>query len=192
MWSWLSDIWKGISTTGTEIAKFAGKSYDFVADSYVGQGIETAYDFVTGDESYGTFKASDFDNFNYAKKSAGYLGTALDFAGGFMDVIAPAGATTQMPSSKRRKVSAPRSTAGVGQFNVSKSNLANMQFGYTPRVNDAIIKANASKVPSIQMAIAQMVNYGNSSGATIKLQKAGMPSVTARTKMPTFAPKYYG
>ena len=40
--------------------------------------------------------------------------------------------------------------------------------------------------------VTQMVNYGNSSGATIKLQKAGMPSVTARTKMPTFAPKYYG
>ena len=190
MWEFLSNIWGGI--TDSAIGQTVSGLYEDISESYVGQSIGKAYDFVTGDESYGTFKASDFDNFNYAKKTAGYLGTAMEFAGGFMDVVAPAGATTQMPSSKRRKVSASRSTAGVGQFNVSKSNLANMQFGYTPRVNDAIIKANASKVPSIQMAIAQMVNYGNSSGATIKLQKAGMPSVTARTKMPTFAPKYYG
>jgi len=190
MWDWLSNIWTGISDS--VVGQAVGDVYDYVADSYVGQGIERAYDFVTGDESYGTFKASDFDNFNYAKKSAGYLGTALEFAGGFMDVVAPAGTTTQMPSSKRRRVSAPRSTAGAGQFTVSKSNLANMEFGYTPRVNNAIIKANASKVPSIQMAIAQMVNYKGSSGATIKLQRASMPSVTARTKKPSFAPKYYG
>ena len=190
MWDWLSNIWTGISDS--VVGQAVGDVYDYVADSYVGQGIESAYDFVTGNESYGTFKDSDFDNFNYAKKSAGYLGTALEFAGGFMEVAAPAGATTQMPSSKKRRVSAPRSTAGAGQFNVSKSNLANLQFGYTPRVNDAIIKANASKVPSIQMAVAQMMNYKGSSGATIKLQGAKMPSVAARTKLPSFAPKYYG
>ena len=187
MWSWLNNIWSGI--TDSAIGQTVSGLYEDISESYVGQSIGKAYDTVVGyDLPDVEFMGSD----SITGKTAGYLGTAMEFAGGFMDVVAPAGATTQMPSSKRRKVSAPRSTAGVGQFNVSKSNLANMQFGYTPRVNDAIIKANASKVPSIQMAIAQMVNYGNSSGATIKLQKAGMPSVTARTKMPTFAPKYYG
>lgn len=190
MWSWLSNIWSGI--TESAVGQTVSGLYEDISESFVGQGIEKAYDFVTGDESYGTFKASDFDNFNYAKKTAGYLGTALEFAGGFMDVVSPAGATTQMPSSKKRRVSAPRSTAGAGQFNVSRSNLASMEFGYTPRVNDAIIKANASKVPSIQMAIAQMVDYKGSGGTTIKLQRASMPSVTARTKLPSFAPKYYG
>ena len=187
MWEFLSNIWGGI--TDSAIGQTVSGLYEDISESYVGQSIGKAYDTVVGyDLPDVEFMGSD----SITGKTAGYLGTAMEFAGGFMDVVAPAGATTQMPSSKRRKVSASRSTAGVGQFNVSKSNLANMQFGYTPRVNDAIIKANASKVPSIQMAIAQMVNYGNSSGATIKLQKAGMPSVTARTKMPTFAPKYYG
>ena len=187
MWEFLSNIWSGI--TDSAIGQTVSGLYEDISESYVGQSIGKAYDTVVGyDLPDVEFMGSD----SITGKTAGYLGTAMEFAGGFMDVVAPAGATTQMPSSKRRKVSASRSTAGVGQFNVSKSNLANMQFGYTPRVNDAIIKANASKVPSIQMAIAQMVNYGNSSGATIKLQKAGMPSVTAHTKMPTFAPKYYG
>jgi len=187
MWDWLSNIWTGISDS--VVGQAVGDVYDYVADSYVGQGIESAYDTIVGYDLPDTeFMGSD----SVTGKTAGYLGTALEFAGGFMEVAAPAGATTQMPSSKRRRVSAPRSTAGAGQFNVSKSNLANLQFGYTPRVNDAIIKANASKVPSIQMAVAQMMNYGSSSGATIKLQGAKMPSVAARTKLPSFAPKYYG
>ena len=98
-----------------------------------------------------------------------------------------------MPSSKGRRVSAPNSTASAGQFNVSKSNLANLTIWIrTPRVNNAIVKANASKVPSIEMAIAQMMNYKGSGGATIKLQGARPPSVAARTKLPSFAPKYYG
>ena len=185
MWDWLSNIWGGISST-------VGSVYDTVADSYVGQGIESAYDFVTGNESYGTFKDSDFNNFNYSSTVSG-LKTAMDFAGGFMEVVAPAGGSpTQMPSSKRRRVSAPNSTAGSAQFNASKSNLANLEFGYTPRVNDAIIKANTSKNPSIEMAIAQMMNYKGSGGTTIKLEGSKMPSVAARTKKPSFAPKYYG
>lgn len=187
MWDWLSNIWTGISDS--VVGQTVGDVYDYVADSYVGQGIETAYDTIVGYDLPDTeFMGSD----SVTGKTAGYLGTAMEFAGGFMEVAAPAGATTQMPSSKRRRVSAPRSTAGAGQFNVSKSNMANLQFGYTPRVNDAIIKANASKVPSIQMAVAQMMNYGKSSGTTINLQKASMPNVTARTKLPSFAPKYYG
>jgi len=187
MWDWLSNIWTGISDS--VVGQAVGDVYDYVADSYVGQGIESAYDFVTGNESYGTFKDSDFDNFNYSSTVSG-LKTAFDIAEGFMGIAAPS--ETGMPSSQRRRVSAPRSTAGVGQFNVSKSNLLYLKLGHTPRVNDAIIKANASKVPSIQMAVAQMMNYGSSSGATIKLQGAKMPSVAARTKLPSFAPKYYG
>lgn len=187
MWDWLSNIWTGISDS--VVGQTVGDVYDYVADSYVGQGIERVYDTVVGYDLPDT----EFMGSSSTSGRTGYLGTALDFAGGFMEVVAPAGGSpTQMPSSKRRRVSAPRSTAGAGQFNVSKSNLANMQFGYTPRVNDAIIKANASKVPSIQMAVAQMMNYGSSSGATIKLQGAKMPSVAARTKLPSFAPKYYG
>ena len=187
MWSWLSNIWTGISDS--VVGQAVGDVYDYVADSYVGQGIERVYDTVVGYDLPDT----EFMGSSSTSGRTGYLGTALDFAGGFMEVVAPAGGSpTQMPSSKRRRVSAPRSTAGVGQFNVSKSNMANLQFGYTPRVNDAIIKANASKVPSIQMAVAQMMNYGKSSGTTINLQKASMPNVTARTKLPSFAPKYYG
>ena len=181
MWEFLSGVWGGISST-------VGSAYDTVSE-YAGD----AYDYVTGNESYSTFKDSDFDNFNYSSSKSSVLGTAMEFAGGFMDVVAPAGGSpTQMPSSKRRRVSAPSSRASAGQFNVSKSNMANLQFGYTPRVNDAIIKANASKVPSIEMAVAQMMNYKSSGGATIKLQGAKPPSVAARTKKPSFAPKYYG
>jgi len=186
MWDWLSNIWTGISDS--VVGQAVGDVYDYVADSYVGQGIESVYDTIVGYD----LPDVEFMGSDSVTGRTGYLGTALEFAGGFMEVAAPAGATTQMPSSKRRRVSAPRSTAGAGQFNVSKSNLANLQFGYTPRVNDAIIKANASKVPSIQMAVAQMMNYGSSSGTTIKLQGAKMPSVAARTKLPSFAPKYYG
>ena len=187
MCEFLSGIWGGISST-------VGEVYDDVAGSYVGQKIGDACDFVTGDSNVDSNYMDHkyyFDTSNTSKSSA--LGAAMEFAGGFMDVVAPAGGSpTQMPSSKRRRVSAPNSKASAGSFNVSKSNMANLQFGYTPRVNDAIIKANTSKNPSIEMAIAQMMNYRSSGGATIKLQGARPPSVTARTKKPSFAPKYYG
>tara|TARA_S200002703_G_scaffold153455_1_gene155067 strand:- start:485 stop:1051 length:567 start_codon:yes stop_codon:yes gene_type:complete len=188
MWDWLSNIWTGISDS--VVGQAVGDVYDYVADSYVGQTVGDIYDDYFTD--YSKDSMSNYFTTNRGSSTFSGVKTALDFAGGFMDVVAPAGATTQMPSSKRRRVSAPRSTAGVGQFNVSKSNLANLQFGYTPRVNDAIIKANASKVPSIEMAVAQMMNYKSSRGATIKLQGAKPPSVAARTKKPSFAPKYYG
>ena len=182
MWSWLSDIWDGVSN-------YAGEAYDYVADSYVGQGIEKAYDYVAGNESYGTFKDSDFDNFNYSEYS-GVVGTAMDAVGGFLDIAAaPSGG---MPPSARRRVSAPGSRAGGADYKAGKSNMANLQFGYTPRVQNAITKANSSKVPSIQAAINQMVNYRKGSNATIKLEGAKMPNVASRNKMPSFAPKYYG
>ena len=184
MWNWLSNIWTNISDS--VVGQAVGDVYDYVADSYVGQGIESVYDTIVGYD----LPDVEFMGSDSVTGKTGYLKTAFDIAEGFMGIAAPS--ETGMPSSKKRRVSAPRSTAGAGQFNVSKSNLANLQFGYTPRVNDAIIKANASKVPSIQMAVSQMMNYKGSSGATIKLQGAKMPSVAARTKLPSFAPKYYG
>jgi len=186
MWEFLSDIWGGISSTGAEIANVIGTGYDTVS-TFAGD---------TYDDYFADYSKDGMSNyFTPDRGSSTFSGvkTALDFAGGFMEVVAPAGGSpTQMPSSKGRRVSAPNSTASAGQFNVSKSNLANLQFGYTPRVNEAIIKANAAKVPSIEMAIAQMMNYKGSGGATIKLQGARPPSVAARTKLPSFAPKYYG
>jgi len=178
MWDWLSNIWGGI-------ADFVGEGYDTVS-TFVGD----TYDDYFTDYSQGNM--SNYFTPDRGSSTISGLKTAMDFAGGFMEVVSPAGATTQMPPSKRRRVSAPNSTAGSAQFNASKSNLANLEFGYTPRVNDAIIKANTSKNPSIEMAIAQMMNYKGSSGTTIKLEGSKMPSVAARTKKPSFAPKYYG
>ena len=177
MWEFLSNVWNTASD-------YAGIAYDSVSD-YAGE----AYDYVTGNESYGTFKDSDFDNFNYSEYS-GVVGTAMDAVGGFLDIAAaPSGG---MPPSARRRVSAPGSRAGGADYKAGKSNMANLQFGYTPRVQNAITKANSSKVPSIQAAINQMVNYRKGSNATIKLEGAKMPNVASRNKMPSFAPKYYG
>ena len=81
---------------------------------------------------------------------------------------------------QRRRVSAPGSRAGGADYKAGKSNMANLQFGYTPRVQNAITKANSSKVPSIQAAINQMVNYRKGSNATIKLEGAKMPNVASR------------
>jgi hypothetical protein len=182
MWEFLSNVWNTASD-------YAGIAYDSVS-GYAGD----AYDYVTGNESYGTFKDSDFANFNYSNNNSfSGVKTALDFAGGFMDVVSPAGGSpTQMPSSQRRRVSAPGSRAGGADYKAGKSNMASLEFGYTPRVQNAITKANSSKVPSIQAAINQMVNYRKGSNATIKLEGAKMPNVASRNKMPSFAPKYYG
>jgi len=179
MWEFLSGIWGGISNT-------VGSAYDTVSTF-----VEDTYDDYFTD--YSKDSMSNYFTPDRGSSTSSVLGTAMEFAGGFMDVVAPAGGSpTQMPSSKKRRVSAPSSRASAGQFNVSKSNMANLQFGYTPRVNDAIIKANTSKNPSIEMAIAQMMNYKGSGGTTIKLEGSKMPSVAARTKKPSFAPKYYG
>ena len=176
MWNWLSDIWDGVSN-------YAGAAYDTVS-TYAGK----AYDSVVGYDLYD----SEFMGSNSTSGwSNNYLGTAVDAVGSFLD-IAAAPSKGGMPPSARRRVSAPGSTAGGADFKAGKSNMASLEFGYTPRVGQAIVKANASKVPSIEMAIAQMMNYKGSGGATIKLQGAKPPSVVARTKLPSFAPKYYG
>ena len=178
MWTFLENIWSGVSD-------YAGAAYDSVS-GYAGD----AYDYVTGNESYGTFKDSDFANFNYSEYS-GVVGTAMDAVGGFLD-IAAAPSKAGMPSSQRRRVSAPGSRAGGADYKAGKSNMASLEFGYTPRVAQAIARANASKVPSIQSVVAQMMNYRGANSTTIKLQGAKTPSVAARNKMPSFAPKYYG
>ena len=177
MWEFLSSIWDTASG-------YAGTAYDTVSE-YAGD----AYDYVVGSDLDTYYNATD--QFETGSNYSSVLGTALEFGKGFLD-IAAAPSKGGMPPSSRRRVSAPNSTAGSAQFNASKSNMASLEFGYTPRVGDAIVKANASKVPSIEMAIAQMMNYKSSGGATIKLQGAKPPSVAARTKLPSFAPKYYG
>ena len=179
MWEFLSGIWGGISST-------VGSAYDTVSTF-----VEDTYDDYFTD--YSKDSMSNYFTPDRGSSTSSVLGTAMEFAGGFMDVVAPAGGSpTQMPSSKKRRVSAPNSTASAGQFSVSKSNLANLDHGYTPRVNAAIQKINVSNVPSLKEVVAQMVNYKSSGGTTIKIKGSSMPSVTARTKQPSFAPKYYG
>jgi len=80
MWGWLSDIWGGISST-------VGSVYDTVADSYVGQGIESAYDYVVGSDLDTYYNATD--QFETGSNYSSALGTAMEFAGGFMEVVAP-------------------------------------------------------------------------------------------------------
>ena len=186
MWTFLENIWGGVSD-------YAGAAYDSVSD-YAG----AAYDYVgeTYDNYFTDYSQDSMSNyFTTDRGSSTFSGvkTALDFAGGFMDVVSPAGGSpTQMPSSQRRRVSAPGSRAGGADYKAGKSNMASLEFGYTPRVAQAIARANASKVPSIQSVVAQMMNYRGANSTTIKLQGAKTPSVAARNKMPSFAPKYYG
>ena len=177
MWSWLNTIWDTASG-------YAGTAYDKVS-SYAG---DTYDDYFT---DYSQDSMSNYFTTDRGSSTSSVLGTALEFGKGFLD-IAAAPSKAGMPPSSRRRVSAPGSTAGGANFKAGKSNMASLEFGYVPRVGDAIVKANASKVPSIEMAIAQMMNYKGSGGATIKLQGAKPPSVAARTKSPSFAPKYYG
>lgn len=176
MWSWLESVWSGVSD-------YAGAAYDSVS-GYAGE----AYDAVVGYDLYDSeFMGSD----STSGWSNNYLGTAMDAVGGFLD-IAAAPSKAGMPSSQRRRVSAPGSRAGGADYKAGKSNMASLEFGYTPRVAQAIARANASKVPSIQSVVAQMMNYRGANSTTIKLQGAKTPSVAARNKMPSFAPKYYG
>ena len=179
MWTFLENVW------GT-VSDYAGAAYDSVS-GYVG---ETYDNYFT---DYSQDSMSNYFTTDRGSSTFSGVKTALDFAGGFMDVVSPAGGSpTQMPSSQRRRVSAPGSRAGGADYKAGKSNMASPEFGYTPRVAQAITKANSSKVPSIQAAVAQMMNYRGSGRATIKLERDKLPSVAARTKKPTFAPKYYG
>jgi hypothetical protein len=168
MWKWLTGAWDTATT--------------FVGDAY-----DTVTDFVTGDESYDTFKASDFDNFNYAdqmKKTSGYLGTALDFAGGFLAVAAP-DKPIDHAQAKLRGIS------GTSRLRTPKFKAGSSDLGFTPRINDAIMRVNAGDNPSIKALVEQMRIY-NGSGRTINLANYSKISVGTKTKKPSFAPKYYG
>ena len=179
MWTFLENVW------GT-VSDYAGDAYDSVS-GYVE---ETYDDYFT---DYSQDSMSNYFTTDRGSSTFSGVKTALDFAGGFMEVVSPAGGSpTQMPSSKKRRVSAPGSRAGGADYKAGKSNMASLEFGYTPRVAQAITRANSSKVPSIQAAVAQMMNYRGSGRATIKLERDKLPSVAARTKKASFAPKYYG
>tara|TARA_R110002110_G_scaffold272067_1_gene487637 strand:+ start:13 stop:546 length:534 start_codon:yes stop_codon:yes gene_type:complete len=177
MWTFLENVW------GT-VSDYAGDAYDSVS-GYVE---ETYDDYFT---DYSQDSMSNYFTTDRGSSTFSGVKTALDFAGGFLD-IAAAPSEAGMPPSHRRRVSAPGSKAGGADYKAGKSNMASPEFGYTPRVAQAITKANSSKVPSIQAAVAQMMNYRGSGRATIKLERDKLPSVAARTKKPTFAPKYYG
>ena len=164
MWKWLSDTWTSIGG-------------DVVSDA-----IATGYDTVSD-----TFKNSDFDNFNYSSyESNSTLKTAMDFAGGFMAIAAPNdGRPVQHAKANLRNIS------GTSRLRSPKFKAGASDLGFTPRVQDAIKRVNASKNPSIKMVTDQMRIY-NGSGRTIRLAGAGTVSVGTKNKMPSFAPKYYG
>jgi len=181
-WSWLSNIWNEVVDVGSTAAGYVGRGYDAVSD-YAG----VAYDSVVGydlpdSEFMGSNSTSGWSN--------DYLETAMDAVGGFLKIAAAPSKPGDNPQANMRRISG-KSGVGTSNYQAGKSSLANPKFGYTPRVENAIMQANASKVPSIELAIAQMKNY-RGGGATIKLQGASTPSVAARTKKPSFAPKYYG
>lgn len=174
MWKWLTGAWNTVSST-------VGDAYTSVAESAVGEAVGSAYD-----SSKEFFTESDFDNFNYSNSKSSALGAAMDFAGGFMEVVAPNdGRPIQHAQANLRNISG-RSGIRSPKFKAGQSDL-----GFTPRVNDAIMKVNASKNPSIQALVEQMRLY-NGSGRTINLASYGSISVGTKTKKPSFAPKYYG
>ncbi len=180
MWKWLTGAWNTAST-------FVGETYDDITESYVGQKIGDAYDFVTGDSNVDSNYMDHkyyFDTSNTSRSSA--LGAAMDFAGGFMAIAAPNdGRPIDHAKANLRNISG-RSGIRSPKFKAGQSDL-----GFTPRVNDAIMKVNASKNPSIQALVEQMRLY-NGSGRTINLASYGSISVGTKTKKPSFAPKYYG
>ena len=84
MWQFLSDIWGGI--TDSAIGQAAGNLYDDISQSYIGQSVGRAYDTIVGYD----LPDSEFMGSSSTSGRTGYLETALDFAGGFMEVVAPA------------------------------------------------------------------------------------------------------
>jgi len=176
MWKWLSDTWTSIG--GDVVSDAIGTGYDTVSD-YAGE----AYDYVTG------YTGSDQSPYNpdyYGHGNNSTLKTAMDFAGGFMAIAAPNdGRPVQHAKANLRNIS------GTSRLRSPKFKAGASDLGFTPRVQDAIKRVNASKNPSIKMVTDQMRIY-NGSGRTIRLAGAGTVSVGTKNKMPSFAPKYYG
>tara|TARA_R100001377_G_C3191789_1_gene110907 strand:- start:1193 stop:1708 length:516 start_codon:yes stop_codon:yes gene_type:complete len=167
MWKFLTDTWTSIGG-------------DYVSDA-IGTGYNTVTDYFTDDAAVGLG-----GNRTYDVGGNSTLKSALSFAGGFMDVIAPNdGKPIQHAKANLRSISG-RSRLRSPKFKSGDSNL-----GFTPRVTDAIARVNASKNPSIKMITDQMRSY-NGSGRTIRLAGSSSISVGNKNKMPSFAPKYYG
>lgn len=177
MWKWLTGAWDTAST-------FIGDTYDDIAESYVGQKIGDAYDFVVGDSNVDSSYMDHPYYFDTSNKPTSMLGTALDFAGGFLEIAAP-DKPIQHAQANLRNIS------GTSRIRSPKFKAGQSDLGFTPRVNDAIMKVNAGKNPSIQALIEQMKLY-NGSGRTINLANYSKISVGTKTKKPSFAPKYYG
>tara|TARA_R110001592_G_scaffold151474_1_gene378000 strand:- start:2701 stop:3255 length:555 start_codon:yes stop_codon:yes gene_type:complete len=179
MWKWLTGAWDTVSGT-------VGDAYTSVAESAVGEAVGSAYDYVTGDSNVDSGYMDHPYYFDTSNKTTSALGAALDFAGGFMAVAAPNdGRPIQHAQANLRNISG-RSGIRSPKFKAGQSDL-----GFTPRVNDAIMKVNGGKNPSIQALVEQMRSY-NGSGRTINLASYGSISVGTKTKKPSFAPKYYG
>ena len=182
-WGWLSSIWNEVVDVGSTAAGYIGEGYDAVSE----YASDTYDDYFT---DYSKDSMSNYFTTDRGSSTNAYLGTAMDAVGGFLDIAAAPTPESGQPKANMRRISG-KSGVGTSNYQAGKSSLANPKFGYTPRVENAIIQANASKVPSIELVIQQMRNY-NGSGATIRLQGNKPISVAARTKKPSFAPKYYG
>lgn len=179
MWKWLTGAWNTVSNT-------VGDAYTTVTESAVGKTVGSAYDYVTGDSNVDSGYMDHPYYFDTSNKTTSALGAAMDFAGGFMAIAAPNdGRPIDHAKANLRNISG-RSGIRSPKFKAGQSDL-----GFTPRVNDAIMKVNASKNPSIQALVEQMRLY-NGSSRTINLASYGSISVGTKTKKPSFAPKYYG
>ena len=182
-WGWLSNIWNEVVDVGSTAAGYLETGYDAVSD----YASDTYDDYFT---DYSKDSMSNYFTTDRGSSTSSYLETAMDAVGGFLDIAAAPSKPGDNPQANMRRISG-KSGVGTSNYQAGKSSLANPKFGYTPRVENAIIQANASKVPSIELAIAQMKNY-RGGGATIRLQGNKPISVASRTKKPSFAPKYYG
>ncbi len=179
MWKWLTGAWDTVSGA-------VGDTYNYVAESAVGEAVGSAYDFVTGDSNVDSSYMDHPYYFDTSNKPTSMLGTALDFAGGFMAIAAPNdGRPINHAQANLRNIS------GTSRIRSPKFKAGQSDLGFTPRVNDAIMKVNAGKNPSIQALVEQMRLY-NGSGRTINLANYSKISVGTKTKKPSFAPKYYG
>jgi len=169
MWKWLTGAWDTATT-------FVGEAYDTVTD------------FVTGDSVDIYNKATDLyetgSNYEMLDKYGSTISTALDFAGGFLAVAAP-DKPIDHAQAKLRGIS------GTSRLRTPKFKAGSSDLGFTPRINDAIMRVNAGDNPSIKALVEQMRIY-NGSGRTINLANYSKISVGTKTKKPSFAPKYYG
>ena len=170
MWKFLTSTWDSLTST-------VGSAYDKVTE-FVGDTYDDYFTDYSQDSMANYFTPDRGSSIGTAAK------TALDFAGGFLAVAAP-DEPIDHAQAKLRSISG-RSTLRTPKFKAGSSDL-----GFTPRINDAIMRVNAGDNPSIKALVEQMRIY-NGSGRTINLANYSKISVGTKTKKPSFAPKYYG